>query len=246
MKIDHSAFDAVPALRDKILDPGTSQFRFLDFTDIDRRAREAGYPVDWRRPDDEREATRRAVLGGMEGSDIWVFAYGSLMWDPGFYFEDVRIARVEGFARRFCLHMDKGRGSPETPGFMAALDDGRYCDGLAFRIAAELVDHETAVIWRREMIAYGYKAVFVPADIGGEQVHALTFVADHATDRYAGDVDLDRSARMIATAQGINGTNLDYISNLAAQLEILGLSDPDFEELHARTQEFAQAVSANG
>lgn len=237
MSIHHSAFEYVPQLRDKIIDPHASRFRFLDYKDIDQRAREAGYPEGWRRSDEEREGIRQSVLAGREG-DIWVFAYGSLMWDPGFFFDEVRVGRASGYQRKFCLHMNMGRGSPDLPGLMAALDDGEYCDGLVFRITAEQVDHETAVIFRREMISHGYVAIFVPVETDQGPVEALTFFVNKDGDRYAGDLGLDTSAQMIATAKGINGTNIDYVDNLYDQLQLLGLNDPQFEELHAETRKY--------
>lgn len=236
MNIHQKAFDSVPLLRNKIIDPATSQFRFLDYVDIDKRAAEAGYPPDWRRADDEREAIRADFLSGRDGQDVWVFAYGSLMWDPGFYFDEVRLGQLSGFQRKFCLNMTKGRGSEETPGLMAALDEGDTCHGLVFRIAADQVDHETAVIFRREMIAFGYKPIFAPVETDMGPVEAMSFYVDKSGDRYAGDVDLETSARLIASAKGINGSNRDYVDNLAAQLRLLGLSDPDFEALHACVQ----------
>lgn len=241
MNIHHTAFDSVPLLRDKIIDPAVSQFRFLDYADIDRRAAEAGYPPDWRRSDAEREALRAAFLAGRDGQDVWVFAYGSLMWDPGFYFDEVRIGVLSGFQRKFCLNMTRGRGSEETPGLMAALDEGLNCHGLVFRIAADQVDFETAVIFRREMIAFGYKPIFAPVETDAGPVEAMTFYVDKTGGRYAGHVDIETSARLIASAKGINGSNRDYVDNLAAQLRLLGLSDPDFEALHQRVQ--SQPVS---
>ncbi len=236
MKIEHSAFDLLPGLRDRIIDPAESKFRFLDYVEIDRRAAEAGYPPDWRRTDEEREAMRAEFFAGREGQSVWVFAYGSLMWDPGFYFDEVRVGHASGFQRKFCLNMTRGRGSEETPGLMAALDEGAGCQGLVFRIAAEHADHETAVIWRREMISYGYDPRFVPVETDIGSVEAMTFVVNKSGGRYLGDLDLDASARRIATATGINGSNRDYADNLAAQLQLLGLSDPEFEALHERVR----------
>lgn len=239
MKIEHSAFDLLPGLRDKIIDPAESNFRFLDYVDIDRRAAAAGYPSDWRRTDQEREALRAEFMAGREQQDVWVFAYGSLMWDPGFYFDEVRVGRADGFQRKFCLNMTRGRGSEETPGLMAALDEGEVCHGLVYRITAQNADHETAVIWRREMIAFGYQPRFVPVATEMGSVEAMTFVVDKSGGRYAGDIDPDVSARMIATARGINGSNLDYLNNLAEQLKALGLTDDALFDLHERAGKYA-------
>ena len=237
MKLEDTAFAHVPQLRDKIRDPQTSRYRNLDYAVLDERAREAGYPPGWRRSDEEREATRAEMLAGRGGEDLWIFAYGSLMWDPGFYFDEVRVARADGYHRSFCLELKVGRGSPETPGLMAALDMGRACDGLAFRIKAEHVEPETNVIWRREMIGYGYVPTFVPLETNSGTLEALTFVVDHDSGRYAGDLGVEEAAQMIASAQGINGTNVEYVENLAAQLKLLGLRDDVFDRLYERITE---------
>ncbi len=101
--------------------------------ELDRIARENGYPENWRLSDEEREATRAQVLA-RTGKDLWVFAYGSLMWDPGIHIVEIRIATLTGFHRRFCLKSRIGRGSADNPALMAALDSGGDCQGLALRI----------------------------------------------------------------------------------------------------------------
>ncbi len=238
MSLDTAAFAHVPQLQECIRDPEASRFRNLDLTEMDRKAREAGFPEGWRRPDAEREAIRRQTLEGWEGHDVWIFAYGSLMWDPAFYFAEARVARAPGYERRFCLKMTIGRGSPSAPGLMAALDIGEACEGLVFRIASHNVEKETEIIFRREMISFGYAPTFIPIETDDGPIEALTFVADHACERYARDIDREESARMIAQADGINGTNIEYLENLAAQLETLGLDDPAVVDLHARTRRY--------
>ena len=76
---------------------------------------------------------RAAFLAQRNDQDLWIFAYGSLIWDPAFYFEEVRVAKAPGYQRSFCLRSEIGRGSPEKPGLMVALDHGSECQGLAFR-----------------------------------------------------------------------------------------------------------------
>ncbi|MCB9994273.1 MAG: gamma-glutamylcyclotransferase [Hyphomicrobiaceae bacterium] len=239
--IGADAFRHVPQLSGRIHDPHTSKFRFLDFVDIDRRAKESNYPENWRRPDDERESTRRAILAEQPDEDVWVFAYGSLMWDPGFFFDEVRIGRIAGYERRFCLHLTGGRGSPDRPGLMAALDLGDLCDGVVFRIGADKVEHETAVLWRREMISYGYQPKSVDVSTAQGEVRAMTFVADHASQRYAGAVEIDEAAQKIAGAKGMMGSNIDYVLNLADQLDLLGLKDEHFAQLAAKTRKYGSA-----
>jgi cation transport protein ChaC len=229
---DIDPFRNCEALRGKIRDPETSFFRDLDIPALADSLREQGLDPGWLHPDDVREATRHAALEGWRGRDLWVFAYGSLMWDPGILFTDVRYARVTGYARRFCLYDDKGgRGDRETPGLMAALDLGHHCDGLAFLVAADRLEDETERLWRREMIGPAYVPAFVPMTLDGQTVPALTFTADHAARDIRTDLSHAEKVRLIATGKGTLGTSLEYIENLARHLDALGLDDDEVTSL---------------
>src|SRR5262249_60894331 len=108
-----------------------------------------GYAENWRRSHEDREATRTTALAGRLNDDLWVFAYGSLMWDPALHIVEIRRATLQGFHRRFCLKAEIGRGSKESPALMAALDVGGECQGLAYRNPAEAVNRETEFLWVR-------------------------------------------------------------------------------------------------
>ena len=103
-----------PQLRGRIADPQASFFRTFQPGDFDAALLAAGRPADWRYTDADREARRQAALSGRLQSDIWVFAYGSLMWDPAFVFAEVRRGRIAGYARRFCLSETYARGTRES------------------------------------------------------------------------------------------------------------------------------------
>jgi glutathione-specific gamma-glutamylcyclotransferase len=156
------AFIHVPMLSGKIIDPEKSTFRIslATFEDWDRRAAEAGYGQNWRRSHEDREATRSTALAGRLNDDLWLFAYGSLMWDPAIHIVEIGRATLQGFHRRFCPKAEIGRGSKEAPALMAALDVGGECHGLAFRIPASAVNHETEILWIREMVGEAYMPLF--------------------------------------------------------------------------------------
>lgn len=238
MEIDPEAFAHVPHLRDKILSPFGSRFRALDYDVIDQQARDLGFPPDWRRSHEDRERTRVEALEGREGQDLWVFGYGSLMWDPAFIFREIRLARTPAHKRSFCLRTEFGRGSTATPGLIAALDSGPGCEGLAFRIAAEDVTEETRIVWKREMIMTGYLARFIRVETELGELDALTFLIDPACGRYHPDTEPEVAAKMIATGHGTLGSNLEYLDSLATQLGVLGLSDPEFDRLHGLARQF--------
>jgi cation transport protein ChaC len=239
MLLPPEAFLHVPALAGKVIEPERSYFRRPRewLADLDRLARENGFPPNWRLSDADREATRAGVLA-RKGQDLWVFGYGSLMWDPGVHVVEIRQATLAGFHRRFCLKSQLGRGSAEKPALMAALDSGGSCHGLALRIPAAHVDAETEILWRREMLAGSYVPTFVAVETPqGDIAEAVTFVINRQSDRYV-QLDVDETARLIATGRGTRGTCLEYLENLAERLELLGIHDPAIHDLRARVRRY--------
>ncbi len=184
------------------------------------------------RSDEELEATLSGTLREHErGTDLHVFGYGSLMWNPALDAADVRVARVPGWHRRFCLRSLFGRGTPETPGVMLALDRGGACRGLLFRIEAAKVDAEMRLLWRREMIAGSYEARWVYARVAGEPVRALTFVASRTHDRYIADRAPEHVAKLILTGRGSLGSARAYFDSTQQALARWGIDDPNIERL---------------
>ena len=185
------------------------------------------------RTDDELEATLDDALRTHDpAQDANVFGYGSLMWNPALDVVDVRVARVAGWHRRFCLRSFIGRGTPATPGAMLALDRGGACRGLLFRIAAARLRDELRLLWRREMISGSYDARWVCARVGHEKVRALTFVVNRTQDRYIAERSPEHVARLIATGRGSLGTTREYFESTRRALQQLGIHDPGIERLH--------------
>lgn len=246
MTLPDSAFRWVPMLKGKVQDPAGSKFRDMEarIRDLDADAVAAGRP-DWRLSDEEREASRFEVLKGREGKDLWVFAYGSLIWDPGVWFAEARRASASGFRRRFCMHLDGGRGSAERPGLMCSLDraEGETCEGIALRIAAPLVEEETRLMWMREMLAGSYIADFIPLETPQGPVEALAFLVRRDHDRYI-DLPDGEAAKRIAFAEGVLGTNFEYLASLIAHLETLGVHDPQMAALHEACRALREAEGA--
>ena len=231
------AFVHLPDLRDRVTKPGQSLLRLTPemLAMWEARARAAGLPASWRLSDEVIEASRLALLGDHpDGDDLWIYCYGSLMWDPGFHFTEARLADVEGYQRRFTLRIDLGRGSHEHPALMLSLEpQPGSCRGLAFRIAADAVHAESAILWRREMLRGGYSPALVPMTTPQGPITALAFVSNTAHPSYVGELPLHETAATIATGKGVLGTNRDYLVQLAAQLQALGIDDPYVAQLHA-------------
>lgn len=233
MPLADSAFVHHPELKPMIADPETSFFRDLDYEEIDRKMEEQGRARGWRHPDHTREALRRAALAGRRDRDLWVFGYGSLMWDPAFLFEEVRRACAPDYSRSFCLIDDGARGTPDQPGLMAGLDLGPGCTGLAFRIATEKIEAETEILCRRELIAPGYVCAFVDLETDQGPLKALTFVADRTADVIDPEIPIREQAKMIAHAKGIVGEAFSYLDNIKRHLDQLRIADDYIETLYA-------------
>ncbi|MDA4845606.1 gamma-glutamylcyclotransferase [Hoeflea poritis] len=239
MTVPDEAFAHHPELRDKIADPMRSFMRGLTVEMLVERYPELEAALEWVHSDDEREETRARTLSERDDGDLWVFAYGSLMWDPALRFAEVRRCSIAGYARRFILMDDKGgRGSPDAPGLMAALDEGTGCEGLAFRIAADDIDTETEILWRREMIGPGYEPRFITARIGTDNVEALAFVANHAADVIRPELSRAQQIRYIAHGSGFLGTSHSYLQKIVSQLNVLNIHDPDCARLLKDVDEF--------
>lgn len=221
-----------PELRDLVKPCQDSFFRTITTDIVRAQIAQSGQPLTINFHDETtREGLRAQALKGHTG-DLYIFAYGSLMWDPAIEFTEVRRALAPGHERRFILVDNRGgRGTSDSPGLMAALDEGQGCDGLVFRIAADAVDAETEILFRREMIAPGYLARFVPVVVDGTDAMALTFVADHAQAHMRRDISRNDQIRFAATGSGILGSSLDYLKNTVEQLEKLGITDPDASDL---------------
>ena len=231
-----------PELRDKIVEPPTSFFRNLNIELLEQLFKEHNLPGGWWYSDQEREALRAAFMTDRFGRDLWVFGYGSLMWDPAFDFAEVRRARIDGYSRQFILKdVRGGRGNHDQPGLFAALDDGPGCDGLAFRIAADHLEEATALLWQREQIEPGYLPVIVRTHLDDCEVEALTFVADHSAEVIAPGLPHNTQVEYIATASGILGTSAEYLGGIVAKLRELGIEDAETAELWAGVEAYCAA-----
>ena len=216
-----------PGLRDRLTATEASFFRTFTFDRLVAQHPHLEALRGWAHDDATRDRLRAEALAGHAG-DLWVFAYGSLMWDPALRFTELRRARVADRQRRMILLDAKGgRGTPEAPGLMAALDRGAGCEGLVFRLAAETVPEETAILFRREMFGPGYLPRFVTAETAFGPVRALTFLADPASPDVRPDLTRAEQVALIATGAGVLGSSRDYLAGIVAQFEALRISDPD-------------------
>ena len=117
----------------------------------------------------------------MSDDPLWVFGYGSLLWNPGFRYEQRLRASLPGYARSFCMWSIHHRGTETDPGLVLALDphDGAACEGLAFRVADADRDTVLAYLRERELISSAYLEKFLEIRLAdGRHVEAVTYVVD--------------------------------------------------------------------
>jgi len=169
---------------------------------------------------------------------LWIFGYGSLLWDPGFTPAEAVAARLTGWHRSFCMRSIHFRGTPETPGLVLALDAASQaqCLGLALRVAEAEAAQVLAEIRARELISDAYlEKRLTVALADGRSVEAITYVIDPDGPQYCA-IPFEEQAQIIATATGARGPNRDYLFNTAAHLAELGLTDPDLDALATRVR----------
>jgi cation transport protein ChaC len=187
--------------------------------------------------DAERAAQVQAILArAPRRGRVWVFAFGSLIWNPAFHFVERRTARIHGFHRQFCLWARAGRGSPERPGLMLSLESGGSCAGVAYRLAARAAATELDVIWRREMFTMAYRPVWTTAHTPNGPEPAIAFSANRAHERYVPGLEAEAVVRYLATGAGPMGRCCDYLFDTVAHLRQLGIRDRRLEALEAKVK----------
>ena len=168
---------------------------------------------------------------------VWIFAYGSLMWNPEMRFAQRLPARVHGYHRSFCLYSPEYRGTRERPGLVLGLDRGGSCRGIAYRLPEATLAAEIDLIWTREMTGFVYHMTPVKLSTGRGPLDAYTFTVRRDSPDYAGRLPYDAAARIIATSRGDRGTGRDYLANTVRHLEELGISDGALHRIAALVRE---------
>ena len=170
---------------------------------------------------------------------LWVFGYGSLLWNPGFQTVDTVHATLPGYARSFCMRSIHHRGTDARPGLVLALDgqEGGMCEGLAMQVADAEADQTLAYLRERELVSSAYleKELTVRTS-DGRDVIAVTYVIDPDHVQYCGALALEEQAQIIAHAVGGRGPNSEYLFNTAAHLAESGIPDTDLEWLSNRVR----------
>ena len=183
----------------------------------------------------ERHESLRCVLADRleHGNGLWLFAYGSLIWNPTIRVGERKVATAVGWHRAFCLSTQAGRGTPDKPGLLLGLRLGGNCTGAVLRVAEADIWHELDVLWRREMVTGGYLPRWLPVyDAHGAPLgHAIGFTIDPAGPGYCEGLTEEETILRLATARGELGTSAEYLFRTWHGLRAMGIADPLVDRL---------------
>ena len=168
--------------------------------------------------------------------DLYVFAYGSLIWRPGFAYAAMHPALLRGYHRRFCIWSRRYRGTPEAPGLVLGLDRGGACRGVAFRVpeadAAAVLDYLQERETPQGDAVYERRVLRVTLLDSGREVRAVAFVADRTHASYCRP-EAAIAAAAIAQGSGQMGPNREYLLNTVAHLRSMGVRDAGLDRIAA-------------
>ncbi|WDR04624.1 gamma-glutamylcyclotransferase [Devosia rhodophyticola] len=196
-------------------------------------------------PSDHQRTYEQLLDANPDASEIWFFAYGSLIWKPACDFVEMRTALVHGWHRSFCLGWNnRFRGSDENPGLMLALDRGGACKGVLYRLPPDRIKANMIKLFEREM---GWKpSAFPPrwvnARVEDRNIRALTFCMDRNSGRYVSGLSDERVADVLATATGPRGSMAQYLFATVRHLEDMGIQDPHLWSLQSMVAERIEAT----
>lgn len=194
----------------------------------------------------ERRASLAAALDARpeQGAGLWLFAYGSLIWNPTIHVGERRVARVGGWHRAFCFVTRAGRGTPQCPGLVLGLRAGGQCLGAVLRVAEAGLEEELDLLWRREMVTGAYRPRWLAVEdaAGAPLGQALAFTIDASSHSYAGDLPEAEVIARLATAGGALGSCAEYLFQTCEGLASLGIHDPAMDRIAASVR--AQMAAA--
>ncbi len=189
--------------------------------------------------DAQRKTSLHSTLSTAPVSEeIYIFAYGSMMWNPLFEPLDRHTATLVNFRRSFCVWSQVSRGSAEVPGLALGLEqvNGTSCQGIVFQLSPGKAMSDLKATWERELFTAVYQPKWLKVTTDGREIYAIAFIVDTNHPQYAPRLGLDDTARIIIQAVGENGTCLDYLVNTARELAAIGCEDPYVNDLYAMVE----------
>ena len=187
--------------------------------------------------EEERLASlREALAGWREGQDVWIYAYGSLIWRPDFEYAERRLATLRGHHRALCLWSRVNRGTPECPGLVFGLDRGGSCRGMVYRLPGHAVAATFPILWEREMSTGAYLPRWLDCDTDQGRVRALVFIMNRSNPGYVGTLPEDEVLAIVRRASGRYGACTEYVLATATALRAAGIQDARLEALAQRLE----------
>ena len=166
------------------------------------------------------------------GEDIYIFGYGSLLWNPTISYETQHLAKIYGFHRSFCMKTHLGRGSFKDPGLMLGLDKGGSCKGSAYKLNSDDAIKNIDILFKREMVTGAYKPKLVKTKLDNEKiVFSLAFTADKKHKNYFSEKNTFVKANMISKANGFLGSCREYFEYTLESLEELDIIDKEMRAI---------------
>ena len=164
---------------------------------------------------------------------LWIFGYGSLIWNPQLNYTNQQAITIKGLQRHFCIRSVIGYGTSECPGVMLAVEEKNQttCTGIAYKIEKSDLQDVLYCYWQREMRVDVYTPKIVECTLDGKTAQLLTIVANEKSQLYMSELTLEQQARMIVAGKGILGDNVTYLKNLISHLEQRGIEDNYLSQL---------------
>lgn len=161
---------------------------------------------------------------------VWLFAYGSLLWEPGLTRFRHHPALLRGYHRSLCIYSYVYRGTKARPGIVLGLDRGGSCRGMVIELKGAAGKAALKKIIARENVTDVYRLITVTAELlTGKRQRALTFIADREHGQYAGKLPPRMVLKLLRQGKGKKGRAADYLRETVARLEALGIRDRRLE-----------------
>jgi cation transport protein ChaC len=174
----------------------------------------------------------------IDPNKFWLFAYGSLMWQPEFESAEKHLACLSGYHRSFCLYSTDYRGTQENPGLLLGLQQGESCWGVAYRVERDRARSIFELVWQREMFKFLYHPLLTSVSLQCGQKHQmLAFIANGDNPDYVDNLSLEQQANLILQARGYRGDNWTYFWETWQCLQKLGIED-------LRLRQLAETISS--
>jgi glutathione-specific gamma-glutamylcyclotransferase len=203
----------------------------LERDGVRQAVRDSGYGHLLLSDEDVARSLAQTMSAHVKREPVWIFGYGSLIWNPLMEYAERSSARIHGYHRGFYLWSKVNRGSPEVPGLVLGLDQGGSCQGVAYRLHDDRLDAELHLLWRREMVMGTYQPRWVQADLGDRTVRAIAFIVNRKKPGYTGRLDDRQIVSIAIKATGHYGSCADYLTQTAHSLEAAGIADPRMSRL---------------